>query len=76
MSIPTLGTHRTQRLLDWILIWNRSHLHRVLMTFVARYNAARPHRSLDLDVPTPDPVASVTALPTVGRVERATSWAG
>jgi putative transposase len=56
--------------LDWVLIWNRSHLHRVLAAFVTHYNTARPHRSLDLDVPTPAPVASVTTLPSAGRVER------
>jgi putative transposase len=60
--------------LDWVLILNRRHLHRVLTAFVGHYNAARPHRSLDLDVPTPAPrpasVASVTALPSTGRVER------
>jgi hypothetical protein len=57
-------------MLDWALIWNRSHLHRVLMAFVAHDNVARPHRSLDLDAPTPAPIASVTALPSVGTVER------
>jgi putative transposase len=56
--------------LDWVLIWNRSHLHRVLTAFVTHYNTARPHRSLDLDVPTPVPVASVTTLPSAARVER------
>jgi putative transposase len=56
--------------LDWVLIWNRSHLHHVLAAFVTHYNTARPHRSLDLDVPTPSPIASVTALPNAGRIER------
>jgi transposase InsO family protein len=56
--------------LDWVLIWNSRHLHRVLTAFVAHYNAARPHRSLDLDVPTPAPLDNVTTLPTLGRVER------
>jgi transposase InsO family protein len=56
--------------LDWILIWNASHLHRVLAAYVAHYNTARPHRSLDLDVPTPAADATVTTLPTPGRVER------
>jgi len=35
-----------------MLIWNGSHLHRVLTAFVGHYNTARLHRSLDLDVPT------------------------
>jgi putative transposase len=56
--------------LDCVLIWDRSHLHRVLTAFVAHYNTARPHRSLDLDVPAPAAAASVTTLPTVGWVER------
>ena len=54
--------------LDWVLIWSRRHLHRVLTAFVAHYNTARPHRSLDLQMPTP--IADVTALPRAGRVER------
>jgi len=37
--------------LDWILIWNRRHLERVLSAYVAHYNLARPHRGLDLEVP-------------------------
>jgi putative transposase len=31
--------------LDWLLIVNRRHLEHVLRTFVAHYNAQRPHRS-------------------------------
>jgi transposase InsO family protein len=37
--------------LDWILIWNRRHLKRVLSAYVAHYNFARPHRGLGLEVP-------------------------
>jgi putative transposase len=37
--------------LDWILIWNDRHLHRVLTEYVAHYNTARPHRGLGLDLP-------------------------
>jgi len=50
--------------LDWILIWNRRHLQRVLADYVRHYNAARPHRSLNLDVPVPEP-------DTAGRTEPA-----
>jgi transposase InsO family protein len=64
-----VGTVRRE-CLDWLLIWNRRHLHRVLTAFVTHYNTARPHRSLDLDIPAPTPIASVTALPTAGRIER------
>jgi putative transposase len=46
---------RTARIecLDWILIWNRRHLERVLTAYVDHYNTARPHRGIDLDVPVP-----------------------
>ena len=37
--------------LDWILIWNRRHLERVLTAYVAHYNRARPHRGIGLEVP-------------------------
>jgi putative transposase len=37
--------------LDWILIWNRRHLERVLSAYVAHYNLARSHRGLGLEVP-------------------------
>jgi integrase-like protein len=53
--------------LDWTLIWNAQHLHRVLTQYLEHYNTARPHRSLDLEVPAPKAVATVTALPTTGR---------
>jgi hypothetical protein len=36
--------------LDWILIWNRHHLERVLSAYVDHYNRARPHRG-GLEVP-------------------------
>jgi len=42
----------------------------VLTAFIGHYNAARPHRSLDLEVPAPATVASVTTLQGTGRVER------
>src|SRR2546427_12651205 len=52
--------------LDWILIWNRCHLERVLSAYVAHYNRARPHRGLGLEVPlAPDKVA-----PSTGPIER------
>jgi len=44
--------------LDWLLIRNRGHLHRVLTTYVAHYNTARPHRGLDLAVPLPTPATA------------------
>ena len=39
--------------LDWTLIWNQQHLHRVLTQYLRDYHTARPHRSLDLRPPTP-----------------------
>jgi putative transposase len=37
--------------LDWILVFSRRHLERVLRTYISRYNEHRPHRSLDLRPP-------------------------
>src|SRR6266545_2150664 len=37
--------------LDWMLIWGRRHLGRVLDEYVRHYNDERPHRSLDLRPP-------------------------
>ena len=37
--------------LDWTLILGRRHLDRVLASYVRHYNAARPHRGLDLRAP-------------------------
>jgi transposase InsO family protein len=62
---------RTARIecLDWILIWNRRHLERVLTAYVDHYNTARPHRGIDLDVPVP-PVDIPPAAKPVGRIGR------
>src|SRR5713226_9098053 len=52
--------------LDWILIWNRRHLERVLAAYVDHYNLARPHRGIDLEIPAaPDKVP-----PRTGPIER------
>jgi putative transposase len=37
--------------LDWLLILGRGHLEQVLRDYVAHYNAARPHRALELRAP-------------------------
>src|ERR671936_3026699 len=37
--------------LDWLLILNARHLERTLTVSIDRYNAWRPHRSLDLAPP-------------------------
>jgi transposase InsO family protein len=39
--------------LDWILIWNQHQLRRVLTEYMRHYHSGRPHRSLDLQPPTP-----------------------
>ena len=41
--------------LDWILVLGRCHLERVLRTYAAHYNRARPHRGLELKTPEPRP---------------------
>ncbi len=40
-----------QECLDWLLIWGRRHLERVLDEYLRHYNDERPHRSLDLVAP-------------------------
>jgi putative transposase len=37
--------------LDWLLIGNRRHLHRVLTAYLAHYNTARPHSGIGLHTP-------------------------
>ena len=39
--------------LDHIIVMNERHLRYVLREFVRQYNAARPHQTLELDVPEP-----------------------
>jgi putative transposase len=56
--------------LDWTLILNREHLRRVLTGYVEHYNAARPHRGIDLDLPMGAPMATVTTLPAAAGIER------
>jgi putative transposase len=62
--------------LDWMLIWGRRHLERVLGEYVRHYNDQRPHRSLQLrppsrvdleSMPTPTGVAAAVR---VGRRDR------
>jgi len=43
--------------LDWLLIRNAAHLHRVLTIYLEHYNTARPHRGLDLQTPVDGPRA-------------------
>jgi len=52
-----------QECLDWLLIWGRRHLERVLDEDMQHYNDQRPHRSLDL-LP-PCAINGGSAAPTV-----------
>jgi putative transposase len=58
-------TARTE-CLDWILVCNDRHLHRVLTEYVTHYNTARPHRGRSLSLPVPAPPADVRSE----RIER------
>jgi len=50
--------------LDWILILGRRHLERVMVEGIEHYNAARPHRGLDLRTPVArsDPLVAARAV--------------
>ena len=37
--------------LDWLLIFSRRHLERVLKIYIRHYNQQRPHRALRLQAP-------------------------
>jgi len=58
-----VGTVRRE-CLDWLLIVGQRHLERVLREYVEHYNAARPHRALQLRAPLARgrPVSAVGAL--------------
>jgi putative transposase len=57
--------------LDWMLIWGRRHLERVLGEYVRHYNDQRPHRSLALRPPRGIPSGSVrSAVAVTDRVRR------
>jgi transposase InsO family protein len=57
--------------LDWMLVWNRSHLERVLSLYLRHYNAARPHRSDDLRTPIPRPEPTPATVHQIRRIQRA-----
>ena len=40
-----------QECLDWVLVWGRRHLERVLAEYVRHYNDQRPHRGVALRPP-------------------------
>jgi putative transposase len=53
--------------LDWILILGHRHLEGVLREYVSHYNQQRPHRGIDLDVPTG---GVIPTPPSVHQVDR------
>jgi transposase InsO family protein len=55
---------------DWILIWNRHHLERVLTVYVDHYNRTRPHRGIDLDVPGPPAEPTTAGTQDIRRIQR------
>jgi putative transposase len=67
-----------QECLDWVLIWGRRQLERVLDEYLRHDNHERPHRSLELGPPATvgdesDPGA-VTAAASVQRRDRLGGW--
>jgi hypothetical protein len=64
-----VGTIRRE-CLDWLLIANRRHLHRVLGEFIDHYNRHRPHRALGLAPPEPSPPARPVSTPSAAAIRR------
>jgi putative transposase len=56
--------------LDWVLVWNRRHLERILADYVMHYNTARPHRGIDLDAPAADSTPTPASVKQIRRIER------
>jgi putative transposase len=53
--------------LDWTLVLGRGHLERVLREYIGHYNRQRPHRGINLDVPTGGVAATPLPLHHVDR---------
>ena len=56
--------------LDWVLVWNRRHLEKVLAEYVAHYNAPRPHRGIGLEVPAADTEPTPASADQIRQIER------
>jgi transposase InsO family protein len=56
--------------LDWVLVWNRRHLDTALAEYAAHHNTARPHRGIDLEVPTAAVQRSPASVDQIRRIER------
>ena len=63
-----IRTVRTE-CLDWLLIFSRRHLERVLRIYIRHYNRQRPHRALQLQTPEQEE-SERTPLPVGARVDR------
>src|SRR3977135_1723810 len=63
-----VGTARRE-CLDWVLIFGRGHLERVLAEFVSHYNTGTPHRGLVSAAPLPLHIPTDTTSE-VERVDR------
>jgi putative transposase len=57
--------------LDWVLVWNRRHLDRVLSQYLRHYNSARPHRGVDLTAPIAAAEPTPATVDQIRRIERA-----
>jgi transposase InsO family protein len=67
---PWVRTVRTE-CLDWVLVWNRRHLERVLSQYLDHYNAARPHRGVDLQTPIATTEPTPATIHQIPRIKRA-----
>jgi putative transposase len=56
--------------LDWVLVWNRRHLEKVVAEYMVHYNTARPHRGINLGVPAADREPAPASLAEIRRIER------
>ena len=56
--------------LDWVPVWNRCHLEKVLAEYMAHYHKARPHRGIDLDVPAAEGTPTPAGPQQIRRIER------
>lgn len=56
-----IGTLRRE-LLDRTIVWNQRQLRRLLVDYVAHYNAHRPHRALQQRAPTSHPHENAAPL--------------
>ena len=65
-----IGTLRRE-CLDQVIVWNESHLRRLLRDYLTYYHRDRTHLSLEKDAPEPRPVerpdhGAIVAMPVVG----------